>query len=172
MQTVIITVLGDDRTGLVDRLSGVVASHDGNWVRSHLTELAGKFAGIVEATVPDRSVDALLADLDILEGTGLLHITAERATVTAEPPVVRLTLSVIGQDHPGIVHEISEKLAALAVSIDQLETEVVPAPQGGRLFRARAELEAPVDLDRAELESQLEAVAHDLMVDVDVQTPG
>ena len=85
--------------------------------------------------------------------------------------MARLTLSVIGQDHPGIVHEISEKLASLKVSIDQLETEVVPAPQGGRLFRARAELEAPVDIDRAALESQLEAVAHDLMVEVDVQAP-
>ena len=45
MPTFVLTVLGDDRPGLVDSLSGVVAAHHGNWERSQMARLGGKFAG-------------------------------------------------------------------------------------------------------------------------------
>ena len=45
-------MIGDDRAGLVNALADVVSAHEGNWERSQLAELAGKFAGIVEVSVP------------------------------------------------------------------------------------------------------------------------
>ena len=47
MATLVLTVIGDDRAGLVNALADVVTAHGGNWERSQLAELAGKFAGIV-----------------------------------------------------------------------------------------------------------------------------
>lgn len=169
MATIIITVIGDDRAGLVDGLSGAIAEHGGNWVRSHMAELAGKFAGVVEATVADGSASALIGSLDHLEAQGLLHITAELATdAPDEPTGERLSLRLLGQDHPGIVHQVSSVLARHGVSIDQLETETTPAPQGGHLFRASAVVELPAGFDADVLESDLEAIAQDLMIDLDV----
>ena len=168
MASLVITVIGDDRAGLVNALSGAIARHGGNWDRSHLTELAGKFAGIVLATVAETNMDDLLVDLERIEAQGLLHITAERADTEQSPAVShRLSLELVGQDHPGIVHEISDVLARHRVSIEELETETTPAPMGGHLFRARASLEAPTSVDPDDLQRVLEAVAHDLMVDLD-----
>ena len=79
MATLVLTVIGDDRSGLVDALSGVIADHGGNWDKSRMARLAGKFAGIVMVAVPDAAADALIADLEPLEAQGLLDITVERA---------------------------------------------------------------------------------------------
>ena len=55
---VVLTVIGDDRVGLVEALADTVSSHGGNWEHSQMAELAGKFAGIVVVTVPaDRATD-------------------------------------------------------------------------------------------------------------------
>ena len=70
MATLVLTVIGDDRAGLVDALAGPIAAHDGNWDRSHMARLAGKFAGIVVVSVPDERTDALTAELRTLAATG------------------------------------------------------------------------------------------------------
>ena len=47
MPRLVLTVIGDDRSGLVEALANVVTNHGGNWEHSQMAELAGKFAGIV-----------------------------------------------------------------------------------------------------------------------------
>ena len=169
MASVVITLIGDDQAGLVDAVAAVVAAHGGNWDRSHLAELAGKFAGIVLVNVPDNSVDPMLHELDAIQARGLLAITAERAKAPSnDAGTSHLVLELTGQDHPGIVHEISRVLAEQGVSIDELETTVAPAPQGGNLFIANAVLELPAGREIDELRDALEAVALDLMVDLDL----
>ena len=176
MAKVVITVIGNDRAGLVDRLSATVTESGGNWERSHLVELAGKFAGVVLVELPDAGVDALTAGLDAIEAEGLLHISLERASTTvtdigvATAPAGRLELKLVGQDHEGIVHSISHALAGLGVNIDELATEVVPAPMGGTLFQAEAVLEAPAGLTATEIETELEAISPELMIDVEPLT--
>lgn len=132
-----------------------------------MAELAGKFAGIVLVTVPDSKAASLIADLQPLEANGLLDITVEEASEQPDSPdVLRGTLNLVGQDHPGIVHEISHVLATAHVSIDEFETETVPAPQGGHLFKAQASLEVPTGTTINDLYDALEAVSADLMVDL------
>ncbi|MEE9414883.1 MAG: ACT domain-containing protein [Acidimicrobiales bacterium] len=172
MATLVLTVIGDDQSGLVEQLSGVIADHGGNWDTSHMARLAGKFAGIVLISVSDNNVDALVTDLEPLETEGLLHITAEQVTSDEQPdsaPTL-LTLELFGQDHPGIVHDISHALATKGVSIDELTTETKEAPMsGGILFKATAVLRAPADVSMAELSEILEDLANDLMVDVQLE---
>jgi len=167
MANLVVTVLGDDRAGLVDALAGVVAKHGGNWERSHMAELAGKFAGIVLITAPEAAADALANDLEGLETAGLFEVMVEHAgeSVTA-PPTNQIVLELVGQDHPGIVHDLSHALATRNVSIDELQTEIDAAPMGGKLFKARAVLEAPTGLSLDDLSETLEAIAQDLMVDL------
>ena len=40
MTTLVFTVIGDDRAGLVDTLASPIAAHHGSWQRSHLARLA------------------------------------------------------------------------------------------------------------------------------------
>ncbi len=168
MARLVITVIGDDRAGLVDAVSGVVAHHGGNWEKSHMAELAGKFAGIVLVEVPGSKADDLIQDLERLETSGVLHVMAERAAATQpDGPGTHVALRLVGQDHPGIVHEVSHVLATNGVSIEELETEIVDAPMGGHLFQASAMLHLPPDLAPEDLHDAIEKVAHDLMVDLE-----
>ncbi len=170
MARVVLTLIGDDRAGLVDALSGVIADHGGNWEQSHLTELAGKFAGIVLVSVSDSNVDALVEALEPLHTRGLLEVTAERATAElSEPEAPRLALHLVGVDQPGIVHDVSHALATLGVSIETLETATSSAPMSGEtLFTADAVLVLPPATEPVAVTEVLERLAHQLMVDIDV----
>ena len=57
METLVLTVISDDRPGLVATLSASLAARGATWQRSQLSQLAGKFAGIVEVVVPADGVD-------------------------------------------------------------------------------------------------------------------
>lgn len=171
MATLVLTVIGDDKSGLVEALAAVITEHRGNWDRSHMSHLAGKFAGIVQVTVPAEHVDALTAALAPLEADGLLDVTAELADpeIVATEAMSTFRLEVVGQDHPGIVHEVSRVLADSGLTIDELETDVSAAPMaGGTLFTARATLRAPASLSLREVETQLDGLADELMVDIDL----
>ncbi len=168
MEQLVITVVGDDRAGLVDALSGAITRHGGNWEQSHLAELAGKFAGVVLVTVPPSSSHDLKAELDAIEARGLLHIVVEAAKPpAAAAPVHRYSVDIVGQDHPGIVYEISHALAENGVGIEEFGSEVVPAPMGGHLFQARATVGTPESMTLDGLQVLLEGVASDLMVDLE-----
>jgi glycine cleavage system regulatory protein len=168
MATLVLTVIGDDRSGLVNAVAEVVAKHGGNWEQSQMAELAGKFAGIVLITVPDASADDLIAALQPL--TGMLDITAQVADAeVAAPEPQRFVLDLVGADRPGIVRQITEVLAAHGVNIDRLRTEARDAPMsGGRLFEAHAQLEMSATTDLGALRVALERLADELMVDIEL----
>lgn len=166
MATFILTVVGDDRPGLVSAISGPISTHGASWETSQMSRLAGKFAGIVLVSVPQDRLDPLVADLAALGNHGL-HVVIERAEEPAPKPSQRLALELLGDDHPGIVAEISTALAERNVSIAELSTEVRDAPMsGGTLFEAHAVLTAPSDASAEDLRSMLEGLAHELMVDI------
>ncbi len=179
MATIVLTVIGDDRAGLVDALAGPIAAHGGSWDRSHMARLAGKFAGIVVVSIPDDRIDALAADLAVLGTRGLLDVTV---AVAAADTLADggdgdelLQLHLIGADRPGIIREIANALAQRNVSIEELETSSSSAPMSGEpMFEATASLRVPADTDPADLRTTLEAIANELMVDlaVSARPPG
>jgi glycine cleavage system regulatory protein len=170
MATLVLTVIGDDRIGLVDALADPIAHHGGSWDRSHMARLAGKFAGIVVVSVPDERTDDLMAELETLTARGLLDVTV--AVAAHDGPDDHdefLSLHLIGQDRPGIIREVAAALARRNVSIEELETTTSSAPMSGeQLFEAMATLRVPAETDPADLRATLEAIANELMVDLDV----
>jgi glycine cleavage system regulatory protein len=171
--SLVLTVIGQDRPGLVEAISQSVASHKGSWQESRMARLSGQFAGILLVSVSERRADALSAALTSLETHGL-QVAVTRSD--AEPDVAdarQLRLELIGSDRPGIIRDISEALADRAINFDELRTEVVSAPMSGELlFRASAELRIPWDLELEELRKKLEAIANELMVDIDLDESG
>ncbi|TNM50243.1 hypothetical protein FHP29_00480 [Nocardioides albidus] len=163
-----LTCIGNDRPGLVSDLSAPISAHGASWSRSQMARLGGKFAGIVLLDVPEARAEALTEELVALREVGLL-VTLERTDVPAEEPASRMTLELLGADRPGIVAEISTALAGHHVSILELVTDVREAPMaGGHLFEAQAVLEAPSTTSTDELRSMLEAIADELMVDINL----
>ncbi len=171
MESLVITVIGKDRPGLVESISAVIEEHGGSWVESRMSRLAGEFAGILRASVPADRADALSDALQALVSGGL-RVVVERGS--DEPPQEGhvLLLDLVGGDRPGIVHKISEALAARGVNVDELETQCDGAPwSGDTLFKAKARLWAPQSLSLDDLREGLESIAGDLMVDITIAEP-
>lgn len=170
MANMVLTVYGDDRAGLVDSVAEVVDDNGGSWDKSYMAELAGKFAGVAAISVPDGRVASLLAGFAALRSEGL---DVEAHLVDDGPPpgdFRELHLEVSGQDHPGIIHDISHALAARNISIAELETEVTDAPMGGgTLFLARLTLHASPDTEFEELQTAMASVADQLVVDFELR---
>ena len=168
--SIVLSVLSDDRPGIVETLSDVLARHDGNWTESSMLSLAGKFAGILLAEVPDGEADAFITAMDGLAGQGI-RVVAEASPsrgVTDDSRYVGLEL--VGQDRPGIVHEITEVLARHSVNVQELETTVQSASMSGEvLFMAHAKIHIPGGADTDKLRDELEALANELMVDLSLE---
>lgn len=164
----VLTVIADDKPGLVESLSQTIAANSGNWLESSMSQLAGKFAGILRVSVADDRVNQLIEELNAL--TSELNIVIERAadeSVGQASQVVELNL--VGNDRPGIIKEISAAVSALGINVKRLNTECMPAPMSSEpLFKAVAILEVPEGITLEQLQERLEKLADDLIVEIGV----
>lgn len=169
--SLVLTVIGEDRPGLVDHLSHCLAQHGANWLQSRMANLGGRFAGIVEASVPSARCEDLLAALAALEKQGLrVMVDVRSEPEQAVPASQTCRLDLVGQDRVGIVQELSHALASRGVNIHELSTESESASWSGeQLFRAHALLDVPADLALTELQAGLEKLANELMVDIQLE---
>jgi glycine cleavage system regulatory protein len=165
MKQLILTVIGQDKAGLVEQLATVIASHQGNWMASNLSHLGGYFAGILQLEVPEEHVFALttelerMADLDIKIQQGLhseVHLDKQ------------LQFVITGNDRPGIVRELSSVIKHKGANIIHFESSKQSAPNWGvPLFHAIATVELPAGLNKDEVVKALEAIASDVVVDIE-----
>jgi len=162
----VMTIIGPDRTGLVETVARAVADHGGNWLESRMCRLGGEFAGILRVAIPPANQPALQAALQQLQANGLQIVV--RADVAAPAAAGRLTkLEIIGADRAGIVREITRALARAGVNVEEFSSEVASAPMSGEsLFKAEARLHLPAQCDLAALKAELEKIAADLLVDI------
>ena len=163
----VMTIIGPDRTGLVESVARVVAEHGGNWLESRMCRLGGGFAGILRVEIPAEQKSALLAALQKLQANGLQIVVRDDAPASAKISGRQTKLELVGSDRPGIVREITAALARANVNVEEFSSEVVSAPMSGEtLFKAGARLQLPEDCDVAALKKDLEKIAADLLVDV------
>lgn len=164
-QHLVLSFIGDDQPGLVERLSEIITRHNGNWLESRMAHLADKFAGILTLSVPLDHQDALVSELRDFDKVGL-HVTVEVGNSDTREEET-LSLSVVANDRPGIVQEVSQVLHALLVNVKELSTNCEPAPMSSdMLFRTEMVLSIPKSLPLNDLESALENISSDLMVEL------
>lgn len=163
----VMTVIGKDRTGILESIAGLVESHGGNWLESRMCRLGGEFAGIVRIDVPKDRETALLGSLENLGSQGLTVVARQDQAEPAGSERKTAILSLIGTDRPGIVHQISAVLAHQNVNVEELETSCSSAPMSGEsIFQAMARLQIPDSCLIPELRRELEAIGSELMVDI------
>jgi len=165
----IITFIGDDRPGLVEQLSGVIERNGGNWHESRLSQLGGKFAGLLLVSLPADGGPALEDDLRALSSSGL----SVRVTATSEraiPPSGReITLTVIGPDRLGIVREIAHALAQRQINVLEMNSQVNSAPMSAeKIFSARIEAWIPETTDMEDLWDTLDEIADHMTLEIDL----
>ena len=108
-----------------------------------------------------------------LEKDGLQISARQEAAPTAATRGTVAVLELVGQDRPGILHQISRILAHHHVNVEELSSDRVNAPMdGSMLFTARASVLLPANVSISQLRTELEKIASDLMVDVQLNPAG
>lgn len=165
--SIVLTIIAKDQPGIIQTVSTVLTNHEGNWTQSSMSSLAGQFAGILLASVPQENTEACLEELHGLESSGLRVITHAGGEAAATQETNTYVLDLVGNDRPGIVNEITSLLAKHKISVQEFETTVEGASMGGgELFKATAQLLIPETVDIDLLESEFEDLANDLMVTI------
>lgn len=168
---VILTVIGTDRPGLTEALATAVQDAGGNWLDSRLSRLGGSYVGSVLVELPEGALEVLRDKAAHVDAAGL-KVTIAHAAHPVAAPGTPLELSLVGQDRPGIVREVSAALSRFKVNIEDLETGFEDAASfGGRLFRAKARLLVPAGVSAEAVQDVLEAISGEIMVDLKVAPP-
>lgn len=163
---ILISIMADDRPGLVETLSRIVKEHEGNWLESRMSHLAGKFAGLVQVQISDTKKDGLEKALLALKSEGwVIALEESGGNLNRNDPCAKL--SIVGNDRPGIVKDVAQVLAKLDVNVLELNTQFESAAMTAEaLFKTQADIQTPESLDLDDVRDALENISNDLMVEV------
>lgn len=166
----IVTFIGDDKPGLVEQLSSVIESNSGNWHESRLSQLGGKFTGLILVSLPENKGAKLEAELKALSASGLSVRVTAAGSSTASHDRRAITLTLVGPDRLGIIREISRALAERQVNVVELDSHVEGAAMSGEMmFNARIDAHIPVTIDLDDLEDALEEIANLMTLEIDLE---
>lgn len=167
MKTLVITLVGPDRPGIVEHVSDCLVRYKANWLGSSMSLMAGQFAGIVEVCLPEEQVNGLRHGLTQLEGLAVQVADGEPSATSAQA-VIPIEFQVTANDRPGIVQQVAACLSGLGINVLQLETQCESAAHfGGELFTANVTAQLPQGLPEEQLWQALESLSDDLIIDMD-----
>ncbi|MFZ7126809.1 MAG: glycine cleavage system protein R [Desulfobacterales bacterium] len=126
MSKIIISVLGQDRPGIIAAVSRVLLEHESNIENVSQTTLQSCFAGIFIAAIPDRLAPSTIEDAlaERLSSMGLqVHVQPMAAleAPSSAPEADPFVITTRGPDRKGLVAEISAVLAHHGVNITNLQ---------------------------------------------------
>ena len=170
MALLILSVVGSDRPGLTQAIASAVLSVGGNWLESHLSQLGGLYVGSVLVEASD--IDELRAAVSAVDAEGLeVRIAPAIETQGAEGDLIGFSL--VGQDQPGIVHQVTAVLSRLGANIEAFDTHMSVEPHSGApLFNLNARLRLPPPLGAETVKAALEAISAEIMVDIALTPAG
>lgn len=166
------TLTGRDQVGFVERVTRLVAECEGNIESSRMARLGGEFSMLMLVAVKDARLEELDQSLQALGDDGMVVTTRPTSHGDSDERTGWLPYSVKvnGADHQGIIHHVSQLLADRGVNVETMDTETVLAPMSGTpLFTMDAIVLVPPDLPFRALSQELDAVADNMNVDVEIE---
>ena len=170
MNHLILTAVGPDRVGLVEKISEFIARRDCNIEDSKMAVFCGEFAVIVLISGDGGKLVKIASDYREIEAeTGL--------TISIKTPAIRKTeesylpykLTASCMDHPGIVYQISNVLSTMGVNIESMETKTYSAPVSGTpIFQLEADLAVPTRTNINQLRQRFAEIQREENIDIDL----
>jgi glycine cleavage system transcriptional repressor len=161
----IITAFGEDRPGIVAKVTEILYKNGLNIEDSAMTRLNDEFV-IMLVVKGDTEKSSLENDLKSLEKEGI-NFTVKEVPLSKEKEKEDYQLYniiVYGSDKPGIVYNVSKLLAEKSINIADLRTEKTKD-----LYVMFIQAEIPNSLDITELEKEVESLKDNLNVDISLQ---
>jgi len=149
----VITAVGDDRPGIVDKLSMAILDCGCNINDSRMTVLGGEFALILLVSGKWNELAKLENQLPGLGESLTLTITSKRTELEArQPNLLSYSVDVVSIDHPGIVYKIANFFSNRNINIRELNTNSYAAAHTGTpMFTINMIVNVPTDVRIASL---------------------
>jgi glycine cleavage system transcriptional repressor len=175
-QYIVVSALGKDRPGFVNRITHAIKDLGGNIELQRSTRMADDFALIVLFSIECLSggIEKAVARLAALKSDDLL-VTARAAVA---PPAKGAELAGLaelvasGADQPGIIDAVTHALFQHNINIESMDYDTESAPMtGDHLFKMTARLAIPKGLDMAILRAKLRELEQSYNFDILLRFP-
>jgi glycine cleavage system transcriptional repressor len=167
----ILTAVGPDQVGLVEKLSEFISSRGCNIEDSKMAVFCGEFAVILLITGESGSLFKIANEYRELEAQTALTISIKTPSKRrAVEPYLPYRLIASCMDHPGIVYQLSGVLSALGINIESMETKTYAAPDSGTpIFRLEANIAVPAKVNINALRERFSEIQREENIDVDLK---
>jgi len=166
----ILTAIGPDQVGLVEKLSKFISGRGCNIEDSKMAVFCGEFAVIILISGDPTDLRKISDDSqEVAAGTGLSIATKKPVERTVEDSFLPYRLVASCMDHTGIVYQISGILSSFGINIESMETKTYPAPVSATpLFRLEATLSIPVRSNINKVRESMMEIQRELNVDIEI----
>jgi len=173
MIRVILSVLGQDRPGILAAVSGALYRVDGNIENVSQTTLQTQFAGIFIASIPEKVGIGELTDRleKALAPLGMnVHVEPLGSAPEIQPPAAcePFVITTKGPDRKGLVAKITAIMASYNANITNLQAIFKGGDNPGDNIMIY-EVDVPIDINRQNLCDELRDQAKQLALDISIQ---
>jgi len=169
MSSVLLSISGFDRPGIVCDVAEALQHLNVNIEDSSMTALRGRFAMMLIVHLPEKTsmgeLKAALAELEQRTRLSVQSQTISDAEASAPPLEPDYVITVHGADKVGIVHAVTAALAELGVSIVDVSTQSRESASGNVYMMV---LEVAAGDHGEAMTSALADTASNIGVDVDI----
>ncbi|MEA3304044.1 MAG: ACT domain-containing protein [Pseudomonadota bacterium] len=163
----VISAIGKDQTGIVDRLTRAVYDLELNINDSRMTVMGGEFAVqmlIEGAWNQVAMLETMLPDLESKLG---LTIHSKRTDIRVADNNIRpYSVEVFALDHPGIVHHLASFFSQHHINIEELHTSSYAAPHTGTpMFTVNLQIGIPSEVQISALRDEFMDFCDNLNLD-------
>jgi glycine cleavage system transcriptional repressor len=165
-----VSVMSEDRPGIVASVSGSISGLDGNILALSQTVVEGYFTIIVVAEFPEQVTEEILREKLVQSGkTGEYSVIVRKYVLPRLPKSLQkhteqYILTVTGLDTKGIVHSLSSNLAKRKININDIACYL----EGDQMTLV-AQLLVPQNVDILCLQDELSAIGMSKKLSVHLQ---
>jgi len=167
----VISALGEDRPGIVHRLTQAVHEHGANIADSRMTILGGEFAVLLLVSAPWNAIAKLEDQLPALAKSLDLTLSSKRTSARKDAPeAMPYHVEVVAIDAPGIVYRVSDFFSSQGCNIQDLQTSrYLAAHTGAPLFSMHMTLSLPRDKAIGQLREQFFNLCDEMNLDAIIE---
>lgn len=171
MRYVVITAVGNDRTGIVNELSDEILNDGGNIEDSRMAVLGGAFSIIMLVAGEQEAIDTLLMRISHMEQKlGLTMVIKKTEPKPQDAHLIPYRVDIVSMDHPGIVHDVADFFDNKGINIEDMSTATYAAAHTGTpIFSMHITIAVDADASIAELRHEFQEFCDDLNLDASME---
>lgn len=168
---IVISALGEDKPGLIDKLSWHIFESGCNIEDSRMTVLGGDFAVLTLVAGNWNNIAKLEAHLPTLEKSLDMILTARRTEKQTETGnLLPYGVDVVALDHPGIVHKLANFFSTRQINVQELVTSSYNAAHTGTpMFNVHMTVGIPAETHIASIREEFMDFCDQLNLDAVIE---